>query len=464
MLGLLTAARGPLVVDDLAALTGARRWEVRQVLDEGRVGRILRQAGPAGTPRYAFAHEALLARCQQEGVAGPGDERRIREWAAQWRQRGWPTAREGEPGTPLYLLDEYPQTLSGDPAKLTALAGDAGWVTAAIQSLGVDKTLTVLRTVSTAAPGEPRLTAIHSAGRHQAHPLRGPETTVDPAWVPRQLCLQAAQLGETQLASDFKARQLACVDPGLVLQWTTKRTSPALVLELTHDSSHAGAINAGTIAVLPDGRVATGGGLFLGQALIWNPADPSARPVELGRARDWVDAVAALPDGRVITARFRRMRVWNPARPDVAPFDLGDLECEVKAMAVLPDGRVIIGGIVRDAGPDAGRVLLWDPASPTDAPVELGRHKSSIRAVAVLPDGRVVTGGRRERRADTGVGSGQPGRCPGRTRPPRGLGKCGRGAAGRPSGHQCSQLRLSRDRPGRRLQGGATALGSGQSD
>jgi hypothetical protein len=94
----------------------------------------------------------LLARCQDHGVAEPDHSRRIREWAAAWQDRGWPTGRDGQNGTPLYLLDTYPRTLYGDPPQLAALAGDVGWVIAAIQALGVDAVLAELRTAISNAP------------------------------------------------------------------------------------------------------------------------------------------------------------------------------------------------------------------------------------------------------------------------------------------------------------------------
>ena len=202
VLGLLTVARGgPLAAADLATLTGSRPWKVRGVLD-GEAARTLQQVGPADTPRYTFAHETLLARCQEQGIGDPGHTRRLEEWAASWRDRGWPTVHDGQDGTPLYLFDRYPQTLYGDPLRLAALAGDTGWVTAAIQTLGVDAVLAELKTAGAAAPGEPRLTAMHAVVRGQAHHLRDRAAASDPGFVPRQLCLQAAELGETLLAAD----------------------------------------------------------------------------------------------------------------------------------------------------------------------------------------------------------------------------------------------------------------------
>ena len=89
------------------------------------------------------------------------------------------------------------------------MAGDVSWVTAAVRALGVDAVLAELKTAGTAAPGEPRLAAMHAVVRGQAHHLRGREAVDDPGFVPRQLCLQATELGETLLAADCRTRQLA---------------------------------------------------------------------------------------------------------------------------------------------------------------------------------------------------------------------------------------------------------------
>ncbi len=392
VLGLLTAARGgPLSDADLTTLTGSRPWKVSGVLD-GEAARTLQQVGLADTPRYTFAHETLLARCQQQSVGDTGHACRIHDWAATWRDRGWPTAHDSKQGTPLYLLDSYPRTLDGDPPRLAALASDAGWVTAAIKTLGVDAVLAELKTAGAAAPGEPQLAAIHAVVRGQAHHLRGLEAVGDTGFVPRQLCLQATELGETRLAADCRTRQLASDDPGPVLQWTAQRTSPALILELGRDKG----IEA--MAVLPNGRVITGGLGFGvdGRVLVWDPAEPGISPVELGRPEGAVRAVAVLPDGRVVTGgdsgrlstgRGGRVLVWDPAEPGTGPVELGRDEVRVRAVAVLPDGRVVTGS-------GFGRVLVWDPAEPGTGPVELGRDEDGVRAVAVLPDGRVVTGGR----------------------------------------------------------------------
>jgi WD40 repeat protein len=374
VLGLLTAARGPLAIADLAGLTGRQPWKVRQVLD-GQAARTLQQVGPADTPRYTFAHETLLDRCQRQGVGDPGHARRIHQWAATWRERGWPTVRDTGQGTPLYLLDRYPQALYGDPPQLAALVGDVGWVATAIQALGVDAVLAELRTASTTAPGEPRLAAMHAVVRQQAHHLRGREAAGDPGFVPRQLCLQAAELGEILLATDYRARQLTSPVPGPVLQWTTQRASPALILQF---GRHEGTVTA--MAALADGRVVIGD--RVGRVLMWDPAQPGTAPDMLGRHERGVGAVVVLTDERVVTSGPDGLLIWDPAQPGAAPAILGRPEDQVEAMTVLTDGRVVT------SGPDG--LLIWDPAQPGAAPAIFGRPQKAEGAMVVLADGRVV--------------------------------------------------------------------------
>ena len=368
VLGLLTAARGPLSVADLAWLTGSQPWEVRIVV-EGEAARTLQQVGPEHAPRYSFAHETLLDRCQQEGVGGPDHVFRIRDWAAEWRDRSWPAPRDGAKGTPPYLLDKYPQTLRDDPPLLAAVVGDVGWVTAAIRTLSVDAMLGELKAADAAAASEPRLAAMHAVVRGQSYNLGGPEAADDPGFVPRQLYLQAAELGETALAADFRARQVACEGPGPVLQWTTRRASPALILELGRDE-----LGVSEVAVLPGGRLVTGSysAGHGGKVLVWDLEQPGTDPVELGRSRDGVSGVGVLPDGRVVTCNsgysgpgassVGRVLVWDPEQPGTDAVELGrDEDGAMSGIGVLPDGRVVtIGG----GFGGFGKVLVWDPGHP----------------------------------------------------------------------------------------------------
>ena len=80
VLGLLTAAAGPLSVDDLAALSCStdvlsahqQRRQVRQIVAR-RAARSLEQVGSDAHPRYQFAHYSLLEHAQKnEDLTDPG--------------------------------------------------------------------------------------------------------------------------------------------------------------------------------------------------------------------------------------------------------------------------------------------------------------------------------------------------------------------------------------------------------
>ncbi len=389
LLGLLTAAAGPLSVRDLAFLSNdlaapsvAQSRRVRRLVTE-QAGRSLELVGSTEQARYQFAHFSLLEYAQAtEELGDPEYRNQIHRWAEWWRERGWPSSPDPIESTPRYLLDSYPATLASDPSRLVALVSDVGWVAAAIQSTGVDRVLADLGKAAAADQAEPAVGAMLATVSGQAHYLRPPSPVTQPGYMLRQLCLQAAELGEDGLADDLRARLRSQPDPGLIPMWTTRRASRALSAEL---GRHNGPVAA--VAVLPDGRVVSGGG---DRVLVWDPAQPGTDPVELGRYDNWVKAIAVLPDGRVVSGwNDGRVLEWDPAQPGSGPVELGRYDSSVATVAVLPDGRVVSGG--------GDRVLVWDPSRPGSAAVELGDHGGSVTAVAVLPDGRVVSGGHTRR-------------------------------------------------------------------
>lgn len=390
VLGILTAAAGALSIDDLATLTGgleestpARVRHIDRLVTEN-AARTLQPVGPTGHRRYQFAHGSLLEQAQTDErfriLRHSQYRRRIDQWADRWRDADWPVVGDDNCITPRYLLDEYPATLVSQPLRFSALVGDVGWVAAALQTVGVDRVMADLETAqsSGATPGD--ASALLAVLRIQAPNLRSPQPVILPGYVLRQLCLQAAELGEDQLAEDARKRLLAQPGARLVPLWTTRRTSRALSVQ---SGLHEAAMTA--LAVLPDGRVVFGG--QHSRVRVWEPASPGAEPVDLGQHDGWIRALAVLADGRVVSGGDNGLlRMYDPASPGGPPIDLGWHDGRIYGVAVLPDGRVVSGG-------GDGRLRVWDPAVPSAEPIDLGRHDAQVRAVAVLPDGRVVSGG-----------------------------------------------------------------------
>ena len=229
-------------------------------------------------------------------------------------------------------------------------------------------------------------------------------------------------------------------------------TRPSRAQARSSSAATSGGVNA--VAVLPDGRVVTGGGdrrrgrvlvgdpqwpgagpveVGVGRVLVWDPAQPGAGPVELGRDQGGVNAVAVLPDGRLVTGGDDggRVLVWDPAQPGASRSSSAATRTAVQAVAVLPDGRLVTGG------DGDRRVLVWDPGAAQRGPVEPGIED------AVRPRWRRCrTGGWSPASATSSASAGcwcgtRPSpRPPGRARPPLGRGHRGGGVAGRAGGHR----------------------------
>jgi WD40 repeat protein len=141
------------------------------------------------------------------------------------------------------------------------------------------------------------------------------------------------------------------------------------------------------LAALGDGRVVDKSRTD-NRLVIWDPAGAAgAAPLELGNYVGSADNIAVLPDGRIVSGGSQGvLRLWNSATPNAQPIELGWTSGAISRLAVLGNGRVVSG----DSG---GGVQLWDPTTPGAAPVELGHHDRWVTALAVLADGRVFSGG-----------------------------------------------------------------------
>jgi WD40 repeat protein len=386
VLGLLAGAAGPLAVRDLAALTNAAPWSaalVRRIrtLVTTSAARSLQATAVAGEDRYQFAHESLLAYgLADDGLSDPDFRRRIHQWADGWRAAGWPIPAGGERGAPRYLLDSYPATLARDPQRLLQLAGDVGWIEAVIASVGVDHVLADLRRAVGANPASEAAATTLVTVTGQAYNLRPPQPLDQPAYIMRQLWVQAAELGEDSFAEEIRSRLQTGPAPRLLPQWTTRRISRALSAELGRYS-----FRVLSAAEMSDGRVVTGSDD--GRILIWDLTDRGFEPMELGRHDRPVTVLGLVRQGRVITGNLDgQVLVWDLANPGSEPIDLNQFGIPVRAMAVLTDDQVATGTA-------DGRVLIWDPANPGAQPTEIGRYDGAINEVAALADGQVVTSG-----------------------------------------------------------------------
>jgi WD40 repeat protein len=125
------------------------------------------------------------------------------------------------------------------------------------------------------------------------------------------------------------------------------------------------------VAVLPDGRVVTGGGHlggsnYPGRVLVWDPADPGADPAPLGRHDGAVAAVAVLPDGRVVSGGYDdRVWLWNVQSSSPATL----LACSAYALATsLSQSRphLFIGDV-------HGGISVWELRAATQDTQEPGK-------------------------------------------------------------------------------------------
>ncbi|MDG4827661.1 serine protease [Asanoa sp. WMMD1127] len=124
VIGLVTASGGGLSLPELEALSGLPRFRLDALLG-GVFGRTVGGRDEPGDLRpqrvFLFTHETLRAEAVAHlGAALDGYRARIRSWAQEYADRGWPQ------DTPAFLLRGYPRMLRAlpDPAALVTLATD----------------------------------------------------------------------------------------------------------------------------------------------------------------------------------------------------------------------------------------------------------------------------------------------------------------------------------------------------
>ena len=392
----LTAAAGPLAIEDLATLTTdvrpvtpAHTRGVRRLVTED-AARSLEPVGSPTTRRYQFAHPSLLEYAETDSdLTDPEYRQRVYRWAEGWAAAGWPAGTESAAATPRYLLEAYAATLAGDskhPAgredleRLAALVTNIGWVDSAVALVGVDAVLASLRTAAQATSGRASVSSTLRVLEREAHHLRPPYPCQQSGYPARQIAFDAVATGDSQTADQARSYIEGLTPPQLIPQWSTSQSSAALTWTLT---GHQGAGQGVTaVAVSADGRLVVSGGVDR-TVRIWDTATGTqlgAPPLTSGED---VRAVAISADGHLAVSAGDdgTLRIWDTAagtQVGVIPEAGG-----VRAAAVSADGhRAVFAG-------EDGTVRIWDVAAGTQlgAPLTSGED---VRAVAISADGRLA--------------------------------------------------------------------------
>ncbi len=171
--------------------------------------------------------------------------------------------------------------------------------------------------------------------------------------------------GKTALSGSFDSS---------AIRWSLERNAAEQVLRF-HDS----AVNA--VAILPDGRLVTGG--EDGKIAVWRRG--FAEPIQLftGHTAPIV-ALAISPDGtRLASASWdRTVRVW-PVDGGPAMLLEGHQQ-NVNGVAFMPDGKAVVS-VSHDP-----QIRIWPLDGAATTIVTLA---TPLNSVAVAPDGEIVAGG-----------------------------------------------------------------------
>jgi cytochrome c len=156
--------------------------------------------------------------------------------------------------------------------------------------------------------------------------------------------------------------------------WSLTRNSAEQVLRF-----HESAVNA--VALLPDGRIVTGGSD--GKIGIWRKGDTAPERVLEGHAAPVV-SLAVSPDGTMLASASwdRTIRLW-PLEGG-APRVLEDHQQNVNGVAFTPDGKALVSA----AYDLTLRIWPLDGGAPAVVTVP-----TPLNAVAVSGDGEIVAGG-----------------------------------------------------------------------
>lgn len=188
LLAVLTAALGPLTRPDLKVLVpGLFAGWAADTFDDEVLPKIRRVVTGTGQTGYAFAHPRL-----RKHLATPKHVPSGALESARKKLLGY--CRDWAQHDSLYALSSYPSHLGeADPSALAGLYHEAGYLSAAISTLGIDRvTSTLRRILSQDLPTEQRIGMTRSLQLldREAHHLRPPYPVTERGYVARQLGLR----------------------------------------------------------------------------------------------------------------------------------------------------------------------------------------------------------------------------------------------------------------------------------
>jgi cytochrome c len=178
------------------------------------------------------------------------------------------------------------------------------------------------------------------------------------------------------ISADGSSALSGSFDTSAIL-WSLKTNTAAQVLRF-----HDGAVNA--VAFLPDGRIVTAGAdARIG---IWKPGETQPRIVLKGHAAPIV-ALAVSPDGHTLASASwdHTVRLWPLAGGE--PRVLIGHQQNVNGVAFVPDGSALVS-----AGYDA-TLRIWSLRGDATAGASVVAMPTSLNAVDVAPDGEILCAG-----------------------------------------------------------------------
>jgi len=164
----------------------------------------------------------------------------------------------------------------------------------------------------------------------------------------------------TEMVFSPSGNALAMADYGLVIHVKDLTRPDSNVSKLR---GHAGPRGTWSVAFSPNGKWLASGGYSDATVRLWDPGEPDASSIVLGRHDNQVIRVRFSPDGKQLASASndRSVRLWNVETPDALPIVLSGHESGVWSLAYSPDGKHLV------SGSGDRTIRIWDLTHPLNA-------------------------------------------------------------------------------------------------